>query len=393
MDSLYQNTDINILIIDDNAKNIQIIGQELQAQGYNVSFATSGPEALDILKTPEFDLILLDILMPGMDGFEVCKRIKSKPKAARIPIIFLTAKADKQSVVKGFRLGANDYVAKPFNGEELLLRVKTQIDLMKQKEKMENLNQVLAERVKEKTAEITLANQKLMVLEKAKSDFLTLISHEMRTPLNIINGFTEILRESLRHTDQHMEELDNLKSSTDTLISLSETALLITEIQLGKYEISQNEVHLKDVCQNKVSQAEYNFRDNNFKYHITTVGSHGVVCGDERLISDIVGKITENAILTIGNGCVINYTISGNENETKLIITDNGPGFSQSDLDRLFNTFSKEGPDLRRQGFGLGLAAAKLAMDLHSGSIHAENLPDGGAAVTLIFPDCSNLKK
>jgi two-component system sensor histidine kinase/response regulator len=388
MEPLYQNIDINILVIDDNTENIQIIGQVLLSQGYNVSFATSGSEALKLLEPPEFDLILLDILMPEMDGFEVCRKIKNNPASSHVPIIFLTAKSDKQSIISGFELGANDYIVKPFNDRELLMRVKTQIDLMKQREELENINVVLENKVKEKTVELTSANEKLAVLEKAKSDFLSLISHELRTPLNIINGFTEVLQESLSNTN-YIDELNHLKLSTDKLISLSTTALLITEIQLGKYEIYYNDVDLAAVCENISANLKQLNEEHAFTHEVVVKNNSPIVEGDENLISNIIEKLLENAILAGTENCKIEFIISDCESGTQLEVKDNGPGFSESDLDRLFNLFSKNGPDPRREGFGLGLAAAKLAMDLHSGSVKAENLDEGGAVVTLIFPSKS----
>lgn len=386
MEPIYLNKEINILVIDDNTKNVQIIGQILLERDYNVSFATSGSEALELIKSQErFHLILLDILMPEMDGFEVCKKLKNNDVSAHIPIIFLTAKSDKASVVKGLELGANDYVVKPFNDDELLLRVKTQVDLLKQREKLEEINLDLEDKVKAKTAEILQVNKKLSILEKSKSDFLTLISHELRTPLNIINGFTEILHDSLKNTS-HIEELNSLRQSTDRLISLAETALLITEIQLGKYEIEYDEIDLKAICENTARQAKFSFSEKAFQHEISVNGDPVAISGDSGLVSNIVGKITENAILAAEKNVRIIYELNFQTNKTTLRIIDNGPGFSGKDLEQLFSLFSKNGPNLRHQGFGLGLAAVKLAMDLLSGSVKAENMPEGGATVTLEFP-------
>ena len=118
-----------ILIVDDNPKNLQILGNYLRNEGFKIEFALDGKSALDWIGRTEFDLILLDIMMPGMDGFEVCKILKSDPDKQKIPVIFLTAKVDTESIVNGFDLGAVDYVIKPFNQKELIARVKTQIEI------------------------------------------------------------------------------------------------------------------------------------------------------------------------------------------------------------------------------------------------------------------------
>ena len=132
-----------ILIVDDNPKNLQVLGNYLKNEGYKVEFALDGRSALDWIKQAEFDLILLDIMMPGMDGFEVCKIIKSDPVKQKIPIIFLTAKVDTESIVNGFDLGAVDYVLKPFNQKELIARVKTQIEIKKSRDEIaRNLKEI-----------------------------------------------------------------------------------------------------------------------------------------------------------------------------------------------------------------------------------------------------------
>jgi len=385
MEIQYKNDEINILVVDDNNRNIQIIGQILATQKYNVSFATGGIEALEIINSSNgFDLILLDILMPEMDGFEVCQTIKKAHKTKEIPIIFLTAKNDKYSIVKGLELGANDYVVKPFNEDELLLRVKTQIVLNKQREKLEQINQDLEERVNEKTAEIQLANKKLALLEKAKSDFLILISHELRTPLNIINGFTEVLHEALHHTE-HKNDLELLKQSTDRLVSLSETALLITEIRLGKFELEFSKIDLSAICNRAVKHLKNVYSNSNFDFTIRTYNESQTITGDLSLIQNIVIKIIENAVIAKKENCKLIFNIVKANQAVILEIIDNGPGFSELDMQRLFEVFAKEGPDLNHDGFGLGLAAVKLVMEIHSGDVTIQNLPEGGAKVCLHF--------
>ncbi len=132
-----------VLIVDDNPKNLQVLGNYLQKEGYLVEFALNGKSALDWIKQVEFDLILLDIMMPGMDGFEVCKIIKSDPVYQKIPVIFLTAKIDAESIVTGFDLGAVDYVIKPFNQKELIARVKTQIEIKRGRDEISrNLKEI-----------------------------------------------------------------------------------------------------------------------------------------------------------------------------------------------------------------------------------------------------------
>ena len=197
MNKAKENKDFRILIVDDVPKNIQVLGNILINEKYQISYTQDGNHALALIKKNEFDLILLDIMMPEIDGYEVCKKIMADPETAEIPVIFLTAKADKESVIKGFKLGARDYVTKPFNAEELLARVRTHLELKDKNEQLKNVNQTLEQKVIERTTELRSANKKLLTLDKAKSDFLNIIGHEIRTPLNGIQGLHHELQQKL----------------------------------------------------------------------------------------------------------------------------------------------------------------------------------------------------
>ncbi|MFH2064544.1 MAG: response regulator [Pseudomonadota bacterium] len=146
-----------ILIVDDIAKNIQVLGNLLRMEGYAVSYAVSGVQALSILEEELFDLILLDVMMPNMNGFQLCSMIKKETKWKEIPIIFLTAKAQLEDVIEGFQAGAVDYVTKPFNSKELLARVRTHLELKAVKKQLEKKNCILSQR----NEELAKLNQEL----------------------------------------------------------------------------------------------------------------------------------------------------------------------------------------------------------------------------------------
>ncbi|MFH0999567.1 MAG: response regulator, partial [Bacteroidota bacterium] len=143
-----------ILIVDDNPKNMQVLAGFLTESGYELEYSLNGMQALQWVGAEDFDLILLDIMMPEMDGFEVCEKIKSSSKNNDLPIIFLTAKTDIESIKKAFQMGGVDYISKPFNGEELLSRVSTHIELKCSKDRLKHINKKLDELVKERTREL-----------------------------------------------------------------------------------------------------------------------------------------------------------------------------------------------------------------------------------------------
>ncbi|HAM09325.1 MAG: hypothetical protein A2X05_14255 [Bacteroidetes bacterium GWE2_41_25] len=136
-----------ILLVDDNPRNLQVLGKLLLKEKYKIEFAVNGESTLEWLKNRQFDLILLDLNMPGMNGFEVCKRIRSDKEMYEIPIIFLSAESERESILKGFEVGAQDYVTKPFDSRELLARVKTQLDLKSKTEKLEKINKWLSRKI------------------------------------------------------------------------------------------------------------------------------------------------------------------------------------------------------------------------------------------------------
>ena len=143
----------SIIIVDDNPSNLQMLGKTLRTENYHVEFAIDGKTALEWINNREFDLILLDIMMPEMDGFEVCSIIRSETKYNDTPIIFLTAETGKESVLKGFEIGAQDFITKPFDSRELLARVRTHLEIKHNREQLQILNKHLEDKVRERTTQ------------------------------------------------------------------------------------------------------------------------------------------------------------------------------------------------------------------------------------------------
>jgi two-component system, sensor histidine kinase ChiS len=197
----------SILIVDDEPKNIQLLGNILKEEGYVFEYATSGTETLDWVSNKSFDLILLDIMMPGMDGYEVCKRLKSNPETAEILILFLSAKAEMESIVKGFDCGAVDYITKPFNKKELLVRVETHLELKKYRDHLEEL-------VREKTSELESRNLELEKINKATGHFV---------PYDFLNILGKDSIIDVRLGDQVYREMTILFSDIRDYTQISET--------------------------------------------------------------------------------------------------------------------------------------------------------------------------
>lgn len=384
MNKAKENKDFRILIVDDVPKNIQVLGNILINEKYQISYTQDGNHALALIKKNKFDLILLDIMMPEIDGYEVCKKIMADPETAEIPVIFLTAKADKESVIKGFKLGARDYVTKPFNAEELLARVRTHLELKDKNEQLKNVNQTLEQKVIERTTELRSANKKLLTLDKAKSDFLNIIGHEIRTPLNGIQGLTSLLTDST-DKDVQLDYIKNLKESSDRLVKFSEIALLITSINTERYVMHTTFVGLKDLL-NECVEIKLQNINKNLNYRINVDPDDIKIVGDSKLLKDCFESIIDNAIKYSPDKGLIEIKAYRDDNKVIVSFRDNGPGFSDEAKEKLFNYFSSD-DIMHSEGLGLGLASVKLITDAHHGKTEIKNMDDGGAVVNLFFYD------
>lgn len=372
-----------ILIVDDIPANIQILGNILSTENFQIAYAQSGQQALAVVKHQKLDLILLDIMMPYMDGFEVCRTLRSQKETAEIPIIFLTAKADMESIIKGFEVGGQDYITKPFNAAELLARVNTHILLHEQKKNLKTLNEDLENRVLKRTRELDSAYKRLDHLEKAKTDFLSIISHELRTPLNGLAGLSTLLSQTDLN-DEQKEYIRYLKDVSDRLARLSEVALLITSLKVQKYEADLMPTAVKYLVESAALTFGKKDKNSSPRLKLRNVTKDVMISAASDLIKKSLEFILENAKNHIRSNGEIELSVEADKESVEILCLDNGPGFDQEALEHPFELFYNS--DIAHtQGTGLSLAAVKLIMDIHGGNLKIENRETGGACVRLQF--------
>ncbi|MFO7656561.1 MAG: hybrid sensor histidine kinase/response regulator [Bacteroidales bacterium] len=385
-----------ILIVDDIPGNLNYISDILFNEGFGILVATNGRDAIDIATGKVPDLILLDIAMPLMDGYEVCRLLKSETRTVEIPIIFLTARDDHEDILKGFQVGAVDYISKPFNTSELISRVNTHIELKRKTRELKELNHALENKVTERTAqlqelnnELTSANQnlskayfELSKLDKLKNDFIRHINHELRTPLQGISGFVRLLSPGL-HDKEEQEYLVSIEMLLKRLIKVSELSLLFTEIKTDNYKLSLQKVSLSECINETIRDADLQGR--NVKIVTASIPSDVHLLADEKLLKACIGILIDNSVkFSPENGEVILKT-EFNDKKAIIEISDNGPGFSDKARAQIFDLLTADNINEEYYGFGIGLATAKMISDLLSAQIEIENKNKGGATVKLIF--------
>ena len=378
-----------ILIVDDNPENLQVLGKLLKEEKYDVEFAVDGESALGWIKNKQFDLLLLDINMPGMSGFEVCKTIRSDPKMNKLPIIFLSAESDRESILKGFEMGGQDYITKPFDSRELIVRAKTHITLKHSLEKLETVNQYLEEKVQERTLQLSESNEKLeatnlklVALDKAKTEFLNLVSHEIRTPLNGIMGPLQLLKGPV-DPNEIAELVEILDLSVSRLEKFSLNALLITRLKTN-FKISKNIIQIEKLVAEVISDFGDKLKAKNLKI-LQTMQPDGIsISGDVSLIKTCLVNILDNSIrYSPENGSI---EVHCNTEGQYIIcqVRDHGNGFSQDVIEKPFDLFITDNKYADNQ-IGLELPIVKMIMDAHGGKAKLYNDPSGGAVVRLEF--------
>ncbi|NQU88081.1 MAG: hybrid sensor histidine kinase/response regulator [Mariniphaga sp.] len=357
--------------------------------GYNVEFATNGKSALQWMEEEAFDLVLLDVMMPEMNGFEVCEKIRQIQKFKDLPVIFLTAKTDKESIVKGFNTGGNDYLTKPFDQRELLARVNTHLELKQNRDKLAQINIWLEQKVTERTkelntalAEVTQLNNKLMQLDEVKSEFLKMISHEIRTPLNGIIGFTDIIKNS-NEAEPLIDYIDLLEQSTQRLEKFSLNALQLTSLKIGNYYIEKESVNIKEILNDCVNDLEQKIIEKSIAVKVNC-SDELIYHADKELLKNAIFLIFDNAIRFSSDNGQIKLFSELTKERFHVKISDNGKGFSSSALKNLFEFFGS-GEQHLDQHVGMGLALANQIMIAHGGKIEVENQKKGGASVSLII--------
>jgi two-component system sensor histidine kinase/response regulator len=361
-----------VLVVDDNPKNVQIIALLLNELKYKIIIAVNGKSAIDLVERVHPDLILLDVMMPGMDGFEACQIIKSNPENENVPIIFLTALSEKVNIVKGFEVGGVDYITKPFNKEELISRIKTHLELKFARDKMQQMTNHLVE------------------LNSIKDKMFSVISHDLRSPLGSIKMTLDFLKNdsNQKYTiADFRNSVNTLAQTTDEVFGLLENLLGWAKSQSGNLTVVPENIKLDELIESVYLLHKGSIQQKKLTFE-NRIAEGIIVNADLNTLKAILRNLVSNAIKYTPEGGVIQVDYNELKGYSQIKVTDNGVGIPVESISRLFDekhNISTYGTN-KESGSGLGLILCQSFINSNNGRLLVESVEGKGSSFTIELP-------
>ncbi len=354
-----------ILIVDDVAQNIQLIANFLK-EDYELAFALRGKEAVNQALNTPFDLILLDIMMPEIDGFRVCEILKGEEKTKDVPVIFLTAKTDTESIKRGFECGGVDYITKPFNASELKARVKTHVQLKWAKETLEGKNQALAQS------------------NRIKDKFFAIIAHDLKSPLNTFVSLISLMEENYEDfsEEERKDFLQSMCEHSRQLSKLLNNLLQWSMHQRGDIKVRPEALFLETVLRGSLKLYDQEIRRKKLRVHMDMEPGLKTL-GDPSMIQTIFRNLLSNAVKFTPNRGAIEIRGTFEGDKVLVDIVDTGVGIRKERIPNLFRpdqVTSTKGTNYE-DGTGLGLIICQEFVKFHKGEIEVESQPKEGTKI------------
>lgn len=375
----------HILIVDDNQNNCDLLSRRLSRQGYSCMSLNSGVDALDALKHELPDIILLDVMMPEMDGFEVLEIIRREHTAVELPVLMVTAKNAHEDIVKAFELGANDYIDKPVDFPVLLARIKHHL-----------LHKQLDDEFRRSQQQLQEQNALLDKSNQYKVNFLSSMSHELRTPLNSILGYSELLIEGLMGelTDKQKEYCKEIYDSGKYLLVIINDLLDLSKIEAGKMTLDIEPTEIAPLVSSVIGILKEK-ADRHGVSLVTSIQENlESTLLDPVRIKQILINLVTNAIKFTQAGRMVALNVFLESDELVLQVTDEGCGIPNEEIQRIFLPFEQvESPikTNRAEGTGLGLALVNKLTLLHEGTVTVESDVGKGSVFAVRLPYCRDV--
>ena len=386
------------LIVDDLPQNLNVLRSILEPSGYAVLAANSGEKAIKRAAMTNPDVILLDILMPGIDGYETCRRLKSIHETKRIPVVLTSALSEMENKVRGFECGAVDYITKPFQREETLARVKSQVKISRLQKALVEANRRLEERVDERTRDLRRALSDLKVakeeadrVNQIKSSFLANISHELRTPMNGLLGYVDILKDE-EDPAERSSLIQGVSRSGRRLMRTITSMLELSLLEAGELRASSSPTDVNDLVAKSVRFAVEEADTKGIRFDVALADEPIYVYVDPRLAGQAISAIADNAVKFSPKGGVKVRVRREQRNGDRFAVVeveDDGIGIDPAHRDLIFQDFRQSSEGLSRQyeGAGLGLTLAKRELAMMNGEIDFDSAPGEGSTFRVALPE------
>jgi two-component system sensor histidine kinase/response regulator len=353
-----------IFIAEDEPVNLQVLYNILKKGDYRMAAAGNGKKALAMIPESQPDLILLDIMMPGMDGFEVCEHLKKIPETKDIPVIFLTARVETPDVIKGFDVGAVDYVTKPFKGAELLSRIKTHLELKFARESLKELN-------------------------ATKDKLFSIIAHDLRNPLQVLMFSADLLSKHYEDFDEDKKKefIDKIFTGTNQISDLLENLLEWARSQRGIIESHVEKIYISTLAEENVSLFKEIAKKKEIRL-FSEVDTSYFAIADRNMIRIVIRNLVSNAIKFTFRGGEVKISASASQNSVQIDVTDTGVGIAPEDIHRLFKIDKQKitPGTAKEKGSGLGLILCKEFVEKNNGTIDVVSTPGKGTCFSVTLP-------
>ncbi len=355
----------NILIVDDIPANLKVLGDILKNNGYKVRPVPNGALALQVAEKEQPDLILLDIMMPDMDGYEVCRRLKIKEGLKEIPVIFISALNETNDIVKALNTGGVDYINKPFQAEEVLARVKTHLTISLQRLELQKLN-------------------------SDKDRFMSILAHDLKGPFNIIFGYLELLLRNLRKydIDRIEKQLGYIDKSARNTYSLLDELLMWVRSQSGMLPFEPKELDFNELCNETIEILAPSALNKNISIN-NLLNEAFPIDADANMIKTVIRNLVSNALKFTQSGGRIDIFADRADDHVTITVSDTGIGMSPDITSKLFDItqkYSTEGT-AHETGTGLGLKLCKEFVEKHEGEIWVESEVEKGSVFYVSLPN------
>lgn len=361
-----------ILVVDDERLNRRILSTILRPEAYEVIEAESGEQALETYAATNPDLVLLDVLLPGINGFAVCRELHARYGDKTAPVIFITAKSDSDDVVEGLTAGGIDYLPKPIRAKEAVARIRTHLE------------------IRDLLAEQRLLVDQLSKANAAKNKFLGMAAHDLRNPLASIRGLAEFLRDAVVGplTRDQLDLVETIHSASQEMLLMVNELLDVTTIEAGELKLALEATDLSEIVAKSVYLANIEATKKQTKIILLPNEKPPLRRLDPHRIRQVVDNLISNAVKYSPPGSTVQVELEAVASSLVFAVRDQGPGIPESERDKLFKDFGRTSvkPTGGEKSTGLGLAICRKIVEAHHGTITAENLPERGCVFRVTLP-------